>query len=213
MPRNRFIDLLGAALIAAAFPALSQSLEKLEDRYAAFAGSESNAKSLVSGLRNGTDITLTSSGSGGATATIDPPTKKMGNGNVNIALALAEASLKQQGITNPTPEQIKAALNGGTIKTAAGDVQLAGVLQMRADGKGWGQIAQSLGFKLGEVMRSEKANGAIAAHRQEGGKDNGERVARTERGPRIERAERVERVERPERPERPEKPERVGPGR
>ena len=26
---------------------------------------------------------------------------------------------------------------------------------MRADGKGWGQIAHALGFKLGDVVRSE----------------------------------------------------------
>ena len=39
----------------------------------------------------------------------------MGYGNVNIALRLAQASLAEHGIRNPTPEQLKAALNGGTV--------------------------------------------------------------------------------------------------
>src|SRR4051812_44904179 len=62
---------------------------KLVEKYTSFAGSEGNAKALVTGLRNGSDITLTSGrGSSATTTTIDPPTKKMGYGNVNIALSL-----------------------------------------------------------------------------------------------------------------------------
>src|SRR5256885_17260845 len=97
---------LGLALLALPLVPSAQSNDKLVERYTAFAGSESNSKALVTGLRSGSDIQLSA---GGSTTTIDPPTKKMGGGNVNIALALAEASLKQQGITHPTPEQIKAA--------------------------------------------------------------------------------------------------------
>jgi len=120
--------------------------------------------------------------SGSTTTSFTPPTGKMGNGNVNIALALADASLKQQGITNPTPDQLKTTLSG--------------ILQQRADGKGWGQIANAMGFKLGDVMRSEKAD-KVAQDRR----------ARDEHA---DRAGRAERAERPERPERPEKPERGG---
>ncbi len=171
--------------------------DRLVDRYTPLAGSESNSKSLVTGLRDGTDVKLTStSPSGATTTTIDPPTGKMGWGNVNIALALAQASLKQQGITNPTPDQLKAALNGGTITNSAGQtVQMSGVLQMRADGKGWGEIAHSLGFKLGEVVRSDKADNAGTQR----GASKPERVA-----------ERPDKPERPEKPERPIKPERAG---
>jgi hypothetical protein len=68
---------------------------------------------------------------------------------------LAKASLADQGIHNPTPEQIKAALNGGTITTKSGEqVKLDGVLKMRASGMGWGEIAHKLGFKLGELTIS-----------------------------------------------------------
>jgi len=53
-----------------------------------------------------------------------------------------------------------------------------------------------MGFKLGDVMRSEKAD--KVAH---------DRGAREEHA---DRAGRAEKPERPERPERPEKPERGG---
>ena len=167
--------LLSSLLLALPLAGRAQEAQ-LIDRYKTFAGSDANAGALVTGLRNGTEVKL----SDGKTATsFTPPTRKMGDGNVNIALALAEASLKQQGTTNPTPDQLKNTLSG--------------ILQQRADGKGWGQIANSLGFKLGDVVRSEKAD-KVAQDRQ----------AREARG------DRAERPARPERPERPEKPERGG---
>ena len=201
--------------------------DRLADRYKTLAGSESNADAMVKGLRDGTDFKLTTKDSKGTTTTttINPPTTKMGYGNVHIALAMAEQSLKDQGITNPTAEQLKAALNGGTIKTASGEVKLAGVLQMRADGMGWGQIAQELGFKVGDVVgksaaaRAERADMRNEGKRPEkieraGGPQDGagkpERVSRVER---VERPVKPERVERAERPVRPDRPERTGPGR
>ena len=159
------------AFLALALPATAQNADTLVQRYADLAGSEQNAKALVSGLREGSEVKLNG---GKTTVTFDPPTQKMGYGNIDNALALAEASLKAQGISNPTPEQLKASLTG--------------VLQMRADGKGWGQIADSLGFKLGEVKRSEKA----------------------ERVDRVDKPARPEKPERPEKPARPDKPERPG---
>jgi len=51
---------------------------------------------------------------------------------VNQALQLASTLLAQQGIVNPTPEQLRAALFGGTVRTAGGgSVALQGVLQGR----------------------------------------------------------------------------------
>ena len=171
--------LLSSMLLALPLAGRAQSETQLVDKYTTFAGSDANAKSLVTGLHDGREVKLTS---GSTTTSFTPPTGKMGNGNVNIALALADASLKQQGITNPTPDQLKTALSG--------------ILQQRADGKGWGQVANAMGFKLGDVMRSEKAD--KVAH---------DRGAREEHA---ERAGRPEKPERPERPERPEKPERGG---
>ena len=176
--------LLGTLLILLPLGALPQGSEQLIDKYTRLAGSEANAKSLVSGLRNDTAITLESKTS---RVTFTPPTDKMGWGNVDNSLALAEASLKQQGIANPTPEQLRAALVGGTV----GGKKFDGILAMRAAGEGWGRIAQSLGVKLGDVKRADVAQRAEVAHR----------------------AERPERPEKPERAERPEKPERPGKGR
>ena len=162
-------------LLALPLAATADSRDQLVKEYSDFAGSEANSKSLVDGLRSGKEVTLTNA-DGTSTATFTPPTGTMGNGNVKIALAIAEADLKKQGITDPTPEQLKA--------------EMTKLLQDRADHNGWGKIAQDRGFKLGELMRSDKADPQARA-------DRAERQARADRG---------------ERPERPERPERAGRG-
>lgn len=165
-----------ALALALPLGALAENQQQLVAKYSSFAGSEENATSLVTGLRDGKQVTLAS---GGTTQIFTPPTGKMGYGNVDNALALAQASLENQGITNPTPAQLQASLTD--------------ILKMRVDGKGWGQIAQSLGFKLGEVKRSDKANPPAS---------NG-KASRGE----------TAKIERPARPERPERPERPGKSR
>ncbi|MET1083270.1 MAG: hypothetical protein ABWY12_09525 [Burkholderiales bacterium] len=134
---------------------------KIASDFQPFAGSKQNATALVTGLRSGSEIMLTKNGEPPATFT--PPTKSMGYGNVSTSLALAKYQLGQQGITNPTPEQLKTALNGGTITVDGKTVQYQGVLQMRADGMGWGQIAQASGTKLGPVVSGMKSQNAHIA--------------------------------------------------
>ena len=154
------------ALLLAPLVAWSENRDQLVKENSDFAGSEANSRSLVDGLRNGKEVTLTD---GTSTAKFTPPTGKMGYGNVKIALAIAEADLKKQGVTNPTPEQIKA--------------EMTKMLQERADHKGWGRIAQDRGFKVGDLMRAERPD----------------RVARAEKPERPEKPEKPERPERPER--------------
>jgi hypothetical protein len=72
----------------------------------------------------------------------------MGYGNVRITLRLAEAQLSQMGITQPTTEELAAVLVGGEIN----GTQVDGILTMRADGMGWGQIAQEYGMTVGQLM-------------------------------------------------------------
>lgn len=163
-----------ALLLAWPLLAFGQSQEQLINRYTALAGSKENASALVNGLRDSKEVTLKR---GTTTETFKPPTGKMGYGSVDNALALAQASLAKQGLTNPTLAQLEAAVMD--------------VLTMRSSGQGWGQIAQSLDVKLGDLKRSDKAT---------------ERVARAERAARPEKPERPQKPERPERPERPEKP-------
>lgn len=172
MPKKPLVSLVaGVAFSGAAALAAAQSTDALVDKYQSLAGSKDNARTLVDGLRNSDDFKL-------GNTTFETPTGKLGNGEVNIALSLAEAKLAEQKIASATPEQLKAALEP--------------ILQQRADGKGWGEIANAMGIRLGEVMRSDKARGQ-------------DRVAR---GERAERFSRPEKPERPEKPDRPEKPER-----
>src|SRR5687768_1811358 len=130
---------------------------QLIEKYDRFAGSDRNARELVEGLRNDSQVDLSK---GGKTTSFKPATDKMGYGNVDLALGLAQASLAEHGIHKPTPEQIKAALNGGTITTKSGQrVTLAGVLKLRASGMGWGQVAHKLGVKVGDVKGHGHARG------------------------------------------------------
>ncbi len=113
-----------------------------------WAGSSTNASSLVDGLRTGKAITLIS---GTESTTFVPPTRPMGYGNTYISLALAKAQLAAQGITSPTPLQLQAALMGNPANGTRG------VLALRSEGKGWGRIAQAYDLKLGPVMSGLKA--------------------------------------------------------
>ena len=159
------------ALPHAEKPAISNGQgPRLVSEFAAFAGSESNAQSLVAGLRQGSTITLVEP----PTATqpqseiaFVPPTRPMGYGNVSHALALARTQLARHGITDPTTEQVRVALMGGTIVTGNGatatKIQMQGILQMRADGMGWGRIAHSMGVKLGHVVSEMKTSNTHAS--------------------------------------------------
>jgi hypothetical protein len=138
----------------------SKVVNKIGSEFNNFLGADS--KTVVNGLRNGTPITLTRTAStpGSApvttTTTINPPTGKTGFGNVFISLALAKQQLGQMGIAQPTPEQLNAALVGGNVTTGTGTTTLQGVLTMRSQNMGWGQIAQKMGFKLGPVVSGMK---------------------------------------------------------
>ena len=153
-------------------------VSKISSDFSSFLGSDSTA--VVTGLRNGTPIELTattvtpSSIPGGlpttttTTTIITPPTGHMGYGNVYTSLALAKQQLADLGITQPTPEQLQAALTGGSVTngtgTTATTTELQGILNMRASGMGWGEIAQANGYKLGSVIsQMRSANKSLAS--------------------------------------------------
>jgi len=151
----------------------SQAESRLVASFTDFAGSDANAHSLVAGLRQGGEITLTAPGSGGnATTSIrfTLPTRPMDYGNVRTSLTLAREQLAQLGIRKPTPAQIKAVLAGGAVTSRSTarttPVLLPGVLPMRAHGMDWNKIADSMGVKLGDAMdgrMGSSATGALAA--------------------------------------------------
>lgn len=158
------------AVLPAAAGGESPAQDRIVNRFAGFAGSEDNARSLVTGLRQGGEITLTAPDSGGQAGTgitFTPPTRPMGYGNVGISLALAREQLAQLGIAQPTPEQLQAALVGGTVTAGSGSTatttELKGVLQMRAEGMGWGRIANAMGGKLGHVVSGRTGQQAASA--------------------------------------------------
>lgn len=142
---------MSAATTAGASGALPAS--RIASRFESLAGSPENAASLVTGLRSGSEITLTATD---ATTGLSftPATRPMGYGNITRALSLAQRQLAAQGITEPTPEQLQLALNGGTVTTidaggASQTVEVPGVLQLRSEGMGWGQIAHQLSVSPG----------------------------------------------------------------
>jgi hypothetical protein len=142
-------------------PAIAgRTITRLVQDFTTFAGSSTNANNLVNGLRHDAPITLTSGTNGPATTlvTFTPPTRPMSAGNTFISLALARQQLTNLGITQPTPDQLEAALVGGTVTGASGKpTTLNGVLTLRAQGQGWGRIAQSQGMRLGQVISEMKA--------------------------------------------------------
>ncbi|GAA0887441.1 hypothetical protein [Rhodanobacter soli] len=188
---------------------------RLSTEFAGFAGSETNSQALVTGLRDGTAITLddvvknADGTTTTTTTTFTPATGKMGYGNVKIALSLAEATLAKDGITDPTAAEMAAALNGGTLVLADGtSIDLNGVLAQRAAGEGWGQIAKADGFKLGDVMRSPKAVGSTAANGNAHAHVEKVELAKVHGVDRPSKPEHVAKADRPDRPSRPDRPER-----
>jgi hypothetical protein len=106
----------------------TQYLTRTQSRYGSLTESSDDMTSLVTGLRSGGEITL-----GGETFTA--PTKPMGYGNITRTLDLARKQLAAQGITQPTSTELRTSLTE--------------ILDLRAQGMGWGKIAQTVGVHPG----------------------------------------------------------------
>jgi hypothetical protein len=204
-----------AGIIATA----SVPADRLAQRYADLAGSPEAATELVNQLRGGEDfvvteeVTTTTTNADGTTTTtttlvdrtVVNPNGPMGYGEVNITLAMAQALVDGGAFAD-----LQSALTGAstTVTNPDGTTTTTvegGVLAMRADGMGWGQIAKELGYNLGSLV-SASNNGGKAERTAAAAKPvKAERVAKAERPV---RPDKLERPARPERPERPQKPER-----
>src|ERR671912_158155 len=117
-----------------------------------------NSQQVVNDLRNGQWTTTSTDPKTNVTTTTTEalPTGKMGFGNVKISLALAQESLRQQNIMQPTSEQLRTALVGGQMVPGDSTTTTNGILQMRSEGMGWGQIAQKYDVKLGQLMSGKQ---------------------------------------------------------
>lgn len=231
---------------------------RLVERYSGSEGFPEDASDIVTDLRTGGEFTvettttkpvLNADGTQATnpdgslkfetvttTETIENPNGPMGWGGVNITLAMAEKL-----ISSGKAESLEEALMGTPdVTNADGTVTEGtdGLLQMRADGMGWGKIAKELGFKLGSVVGKGKTpttsdeetddgtteTTAKAKGKSDTAKGKTDRTAKAERSAKTDhgkpdrvakvdrpsRPERVERLSKPERPERPSKPERGG---
>lgn len=129
----------------------------------------------------------------------------MGYGEIDHAMSLARALLGEDA----TLEEIIRVLYG-----EAGD----GLLDMRADGAGWGEIFQAYELKLGHVKqqyKSRKPESMDAADTDGSARvekvsraATPEKPAKPEKPVKPVKPEKIARVERPQKPEKPVKPER-----
>jgi hypothetical protein len=146
----------------------SENVEsRLSMEFSDFLGSEERAAEVVEGLRTGDEFHLSeleanqpplestpADGTAPVVApvesgfSIDPPTDTMGYGNVRLTMKLTQANFERLGIDQPTNEQLSAMLVGGEID----GVQWEGILNERATGAGWGEIAKQYDFRVGELM-------------------------------------------------------------
>lgn len=127
----------GAGVLRTTYEA---ELVRLARQYAAFAGGTRNALNLISGLRNGSVVVL--HGASGD-VTLTPPATPMGWSRVQRILNLARAGLTSLGVEHPSPEQISAALMGGTLMIGPATVRFPGVLRMHSARIGWTRIAHA----------------------------------------------------------------------
>ncbi|GAB3359715.1 hypothetical protein [Lysobacter tyrosinilyticus] len=238
--------------------------DRLVDAYAntLFAGDETAAGEAVTALRTGGDFTVTSTvtqqakNPDGTLATNPDGTPKMetvtvetvvanengpmGWGEVDHSLGLAQA-LVDGGKAGTFDEALLGKATTTTVTNPDGTTTTTttydgGILAMRADGMGWGQIAKGLGFKsLGAVKSGRYADadteaGTTAAVAGDKSAKGSTKVTHETRGNSVEhkpdhtakadrvtgkpeKVERIAKVDRPakiDRPERPAKPERGG---
>lgn len=236
--------------------------DRLVDEYAdpLFAGDEVAAGDAVTALRTGGDFTITTTTTqqaknpDGTLATNPDGTPKMetvtvetaianangpmGWGEVDHSLGLAQA-LVDNGQAGSFEEALLGTATTSTVTNPDGTTTTTttyegGLLEMRADGMGWGQIAKELGFKsLGEVKSGRYADAeseteaeatatvasdksakgkdtAKAAREKTHGKSVGHKPDRAAKAERVtgkpEKVERIAKVDRPERIDRPERP-------
>jgi hypothetical protein len=145
-------------------------VERISTQFAEVACTQENARKLVEALHNGTEVTIT--GDDGRSATFRP-TASLGYGDAYIAMALAAEALREAGITGcATPDQWKAVLLGGelapagtaSVTTTTTTRSFPGILVLREQHGGWGQVAQTTNVQLGSVVSTARTSLNIDAN-------------------------------------------------
>lgn len=113
-----------AGMIAPAMAAPADAA-RLSSQYATWAGSKSNADSLVNGLTTGSSVTLVTTAPGNTKSLAGFTAQtRMSPEEVAAALASAKRSLAAMGIRQPTADQIQAAMIGGEVTLPSGKTRL-----------------------------------------------------------------------------------------
>jgi hypothetical protein len=119
---------------------------RLAARFAHLAGSDENAMALVLALHSASAVRLATERGGRLPEMISlvPPTPPMPWNEVRITLLNVQDLLVRARILKPTLEQLHAALVGGELDhPQGGRLPVRGVLQMRAEGLSWMDVARS----------------------------------------------------------------------
>lgn len=110
-------------------PALE--VQRLAPQLVPFFGSQANFQNLVNGLVLGQPVSLTTTGADGVTrlVTFTPAGVPLPPLQIAQTLETARTQLISRGIATPSGEQVAVVLNGGTLPTTLGGVQVSGLLQ------------------------------------------------------------------------------------
>lgn len=144
-------------------------VDRAATQFATVTCTEDNARNLIEALHRGNEVTLTSDK--GESVTFKP-TSPLGYGEAYLAMSLAAEALRQNGITGcATPEQWRSVLIGGPLSgatttaavsssstSASATSSFPGILVLRQQGQGWGQIAQTTHVQLGTVVSSAQSS-------------------------------------------------------
>lgn len=122
------------------------STERLISEFGGWIGDRHDADQLVTTLRSGRPTATEGA------ASITPATGPLGYGEVRLALKLAQGALAQQGVQYPDSAQLRAALHGGSLRTAQGEQMMDGVLPQKTQGVGWAAMAERYGLSMEDML-------------------------------------------------------------
>jgi hypothetical protein len=121
---------------------------RIAAQFSHLAGGDENAMALVLALHSGAPVRLAAIGEESRVVpemvSLDLPTAPMAWNDVRVSLLNAQDQLVRAGIVRPSLEDLHAALLGGQVSASDGaPLVLRGVLQMRAEGLSWLDIARA----------------------------------------------------------------------
>ncbi|HTL67973.1 MAG TPA: hypothetical protein VL200_09950 [Lacunisphaera sp.] len=130
-------------------------VERVSTEFSDVACTPENARMIFEAIHSGDEVSLSINGQSASFRL----SGQLGYGDAYIALALAAEALRSAGITGcATPEQWRAVLMGGqltgseTSTSTVSTTRFPGILTLKSQGQGWGQVAQATHVQLGQVV-------------------------------------------------------------